>query len=161
MARNETRLGWVWLLLALTACSGDSGNGPLEVKWDRVPCERCRMVLSDRMHAAQVRIHPADGPSRVFFFDDLGCALVWLQEQPSRDDPATELWVTDWRDGQWIDAQSASYLPGQRTPMGYGLGAQATAAEGAMNLAQAREAILVREAGHHDHVVHGGADSEH
>jgi len=112
------------------------------------------MVLSDRSHAAQVRIHSMDGRSQVFFFDDLGCALVWLRDQPSRDDPATELWVADWRDGQWIDAKTASYVLGQKTPMGYGLGAQATAIAGAMNLAQAREVILAREADHHGRAGH-------
>jgi len=141
-------------VLLLTGCSGDPGSGPLEAKWDRVACERCRMVLSDRLHAAQVRIPSAGGRSQVFFFDDLGCALVWLQDQPSRDDPATEFWVTDWRDGQWIDARSASYVPGQKTPMGYGLGAQAAAIAGAMDFAQAREAILAREADHHAHAGH-------
>ena len=160
MVRNLRTPGWVWLLLALAGCSGDPGSGPLEVKWDRVPCERCRMVLSDPVHAAQVRIHSADGRSQVYFFDDLGCALVWLRDQPSRDDPATELWVTDWRDGKWIDAQSASYLPGQQTPMGYGLGAQTTAVAGAIDFTQAREAILVRDADHH-HGRSGPAAGEH
>lgn len=161
MVRNQRRLGWLWLLLVLAGCSGDPGSGPLDVKWDRVACERCRMVLSDRSHAAQVRIHLENGRSQVFFFDDLGCALVWLRDQPSRDEPAMELWVTDWRDGQWIDAQSASYVPGQKTPMGYGLGAQATPVAGAMDFAQAREAILAREADHHDHAGHVAGGSDH
>jgi len=137
--------------MALIGCSGDPGSGPLEVSWDRVLCERCRMVVNDRLHAAQVRIHSADGGSEVFFFDDLGCALLWLREQPSRDDQLTEVWVTDWRDGRWIDAESASYLPGQKTPMGYGLGAQATAVDGALDFVHAREAILTREAADHGH----------
>ena len=160
MGRNQRRLGWLWLLLVLAGCSGDPGTGPLDVKWDRVACERCRMVLSDRLHAAQVRIHAADGRSQVFFFDDLGCALVWLRDQPSRDAPATEVWVTDWRDGEWIDAHAASYVPGQKTPMGYGLGAQATSIAGAMDFTQAWEAILAREAGHQGHPghVHAGSD---
>jgi hypothetical protein len=119
------------------------------------------MLLSDRSHAAQVRIHSADGRSQVFFFDDLGCALVWLRDQPSRDDPATELWVTDWRDGQWIDAHSASYVPGQKTPMEYGIGAQETPIAGAMDFAQAREAILAREADHQGHAGHVEAGSDH
>jgi hypothetical protein len=123
------------------------------------------MVLSDRLHAAQVRIHSADGSSQVFFFDDLGCALIWLREQPSRDDPATELWVTDWRDGQWIDAESASYLPGQETPIGYGLGAQPTPVVGALDFVHAREAILAREGERHrqSHAgqVAGGSGHEH
>ena len=63
------------VLLALSACS-DNGTGPVEVKWDRDACERCRMVLSDRYHAAQIRGGPADRKARVYKFDDIGGAIV-------------------------------------------------------------------------------------
>ncbi len=52
--------------------------------------------------------------------------------------PDTEIWVADWRDGDWIDARSAHYLAGQQTPMGYGLGAQQEAAPRPMVSTQAQ-----------------------
>jgi len=110
------------------------------------------MVLSDRQHAAQVRIPASDLRSRVLFFDDLGCAVIWLQQQD--DVPGTEIWVNDWRDGNWIDARSAHYLAGQHTPMGYGLGAQSEPAPEAIGFDQAREQILAQETGHHRHATH-------
>ena len=112
------------VLTLLTGCADDPGSGPVEVKWDRDVCARCNMVLSDRKHAAQVRYTPADRRSQVWLFDDLGCAVLWLDKQPWGSDPAVEIWVNDHQHGNWIDARSARYLPGQITPMEYGLGAQ-------------------------------------
>lgn len=151
--------GWALALASvlaielLAACSGDPGSGPLDPKWDRFACERCRMVLSDRNHSAQVRIPLADGRSQVLFFDDIGCAVIWIEDKPSRDDPRTEIWVTDWRTGDWIDARLAHYLAGQLTPMEYGLGAQVEPAPEAMGFAAAREHIFEVERKYN---VHGG-----
>jgi len=111
-------MGWL-----LSGC-GDPGTGPIDVHWDRDSCERCRMILSDRNHAAQIRYDDANKRSRVRMFDDIGCAVIWLEDKPWRDSPSTEIWTTDYRNGEWIDAQSAYYIKGQLTPMEYGLGAQ-------------------------------------
>ena len=147
------RLGFRWLspslllvagLLSLAGC-GDPGTGPVDVKWDRVTCDRCRMVLSARHYAAQIRAFTAEGASSLHFFDDIGCALIWLDQQPWRDDPRTQLWVNDWRTGQWIDARRAHYLPVKETPMQYGLGAQSEPAPGAMDFVAARRHVLAVE----------------
>jgi len=128
------------LALLLTACSGDPGTGPKEVKWDRDACERCRMVLSDRNYSAQVRYWPEGKKrSKVLGFDDVGCATLWLEEQSWKDDPRVEIWVTDHRNGQWIDARTAAYVKGKITPMEYGLGAQSDPAEGALTFEQAKQ----------------------
>jgi copper chaperone NosL len=156
-------IGWLSLgllvlgLQGLSACSRDAGTGPVAVKWDRQTCERCRMVLSDRKHAAEIRAKSAQGRSKVHFFDDIGCAVMWLQDKPFRDAPGTEIWVTDWRTGKWIDARKAYYLPGQVTPMDYGLGAQSEPQHGALTFAQAEAHILEVEK-HGGHRMHmGGA----
>jgi copper chaperone NosL len=141
------------LLGVLVACSNDPGQGPLEPKWDRFACERCRMVLSDRKHSAQVRVPQAEGRSKVLFFDDIGCAVVWLDDKPYRDDPRTEIWVTDWRNGSWIDARKAWYVPGQITPMEYGLGAQPEPDPQGIDFVAARERIFEVEKKYN---VHGG-----
>jgi len=143
------------VLFMLTACSGDPGTGPVEVRWDRDTCARCNMVLSDRRHAAQVRYAPGDGaPGQVKKFDDLGCALLWLDQQPWRERPGVEIWVADHRDGRWLDARSAHYITGRLTPMQYGLGAQAEPAPGALDLAQARAHVYEVERRFN---VHGGS----
>ncbi|MCU7920952.1 MAG: nitrous oxide reductase accessory protein NosL [Candidatus Thiodiazotropha sp. (ex Epidulcina cf. delphinae)] len=130
-------------LLLLAACSGDSGSGPKPVKWDRDACERCRMVVSDRFHAAQVRYFPAEKKrSVVAFFDDIGCATLWLADKPWKDDSKTEIWVTDHRTGEWIDAPSATYVKGNLTPMEYGLGAQSETTPGGLTFDQAKRHVI-------------------
>lgn len=125
-------------VMLLAACSGDPGTGAKEVKWGRDACERCRMVLSDRVHSAQLRFYPEGKKrSRVLMFDDIGCAALWLEDKPFKDDPRTEVWVTDHRNGQWIDARKATYIKGQLTPMEYGLGAQPEMVEGGLSYQQA------------------------
>lgn len=146
---------WPLLLLLLSACSGAPDSGPVTVKWDRDTCARCSMVLSDRFHSAQVRATTEPGKrSKVFMFDDIGCALIWLEDKPWRDDPQTEIWVTDQRSGAWIDARSAHYIPGKVTPMEYGLGAQSEALPEALDFAQARQRIFELEARFNSHGVH-------
>lgn len=155
--------GQLWLFLTaiavkLLGCTGDPGTGPVDVKWDRTTCERCRMVLSDRQHSAQVRVPPQNGRTPVLAFDDFGCAIVWLEDKPWRDDPRTEIWVNDWRTGAWIDARKATYIPGQRTPMEYGLGAQRESHPDGLNFPQARERVLEMEKRfnlHEDHLQVG------
>lgn len=146
------RIGPLLFMLLLTACDAPD-TGPVDVRFDRVTCERCRMVLSDRKHSAQVRIRQSDGRSKVLPFDDLGCALVWLEDKPEKDDPATEIWVNDWRTGDWIDARTAHYVPNQITPMEFGLGAQPDPAPGTLNFEQAHAHVLEVERTYN---VHGG-----
>ena len=148
------RLPAIAMTLTLVACSGDPGTGPVEVKWDRDACVRCNMVLSDRRHSAQVRFTPADGkPSQVRKFDDFGCAVLWLDQQPWRDAPGVELWVNAHDDGAWIDARSAHFRPGMLTPMQYGLGAQRQAGAGTLDFTQARAHVYEIEKTFN---VHGG-----
>lgn len=149
--------GWpiaICAALLLAACSGDPGSGPVEVKWDRDACARCNMVLSDRQHSAQVRYTPAEGSrSQVHKFDDLGCAVLWLDQQPWHAAPGVEIWVTAHDSGQWIDARSAHYAPGKQTSMQYGLGAQTEPGTGTLDFAQARDHIYRVEQTFN---IHGG-----
>lgn len=146
-------------LVLLSAC-GEPSSGPVELRYDRVTCERCRMVLSDRRHSAQVRLAEteAEGRSTVYAFDDLGCAVIWLDEEPERAARASEIWVNDWRTGDWIDARSAFYVPEQVTPMGYGLGAQPHEAPGTLSFAEAKVHIADVERRLN---VHGGGGHQH
>ncbi|MCF6280813.1 MAG: nitrous oxide reductase accessory protein NosL [Candidatus Polarisedimenticolaceae bacterium] len=98
--------------------------------------------MSDKFHAAQVRYKPANAPSEVHMFDDIGCAVIWLEGQAWKDALSTEIWVNDYKTGSWIDARKASYVLGQQTPMQYGLGAHLEAVEGSINFQAAREQIF-------------------
>lgn len=133
---------WPWVLILLTACSADPGTGTISVEWDHEGCKRCNMILSDQYHAAQVRHKPTNATSELHKFDDIGCAVIWLEKQSWKDDPNTEIWVNDYKTGSWIDARKASYLPGQQTPMQYGLGAQLEQTPEAMSFQEAHNHIL-------------------
>ena len=127
------------MLLLLTACSNDPGTGPAEIKWDRDICDRCRMVVSDPHFAAQIRHFPEGKRSRVETFDDIGCAMLWLDQQAWKDEPTIEIWVADFRTGDWIDAHTATYVTQNTTPMEYGLGAQP--GPGGMSFEQAKSHV--------------------
>ncbi len=139
-------IGLVMLaLVVLAGCSGAPETGPGEVHWDRDTCARCVMAVSDHHYAAQVRGGPEDQKTKLYFFDDLGCAVFWLDKQDWKGDARTELWVTDWRNGEWIDAFAARYVDGKTTPMDFGLGAQVDAEDGAMDFDQAVDFIYARK----------------
>lgn len=145
------RLIFNLLLLTMLAagCSRQADTGPVEVRWDKETCSRCAMAVSDRNYSAQVRGGPADKNTKIYKFDDIGCAVIWLDKQAWKADPRTEIWVTDYRNGKWIDARKANFVTGKVTPMGYGLGAQADLAEGALDFTAAREHIYTIENSEH------------
>lgn len=126
----------------LAACSGDPGSGPLEVEWEHDTCQRCNMVLEDGFHSAQVRHSPSGKPTKVYMFDDIGCAIIWLEDKPWKGDAATEIWVNDHQTGAWIDARKAHYVGGQKTPMLYGLGAQLEHSSGSVSFDRARQHVF-------------------
>lgn len=129
----------------LAGCSGAPETGPGKVRWDKVSCARCIMAVSDHNYSAQVRGGPAGKRTKLYFFDDIGCAVLWLDQQDWKDDPRTEMWVTDHQNGTWIDAFESYFAKGKITPMDYGLGAQPDSTEGALDYAGAVREIYDRE----------------
>ena len=142
------------VLLFLAACSGKPDTGPEKVRWDGDTCVRCAMAVSDRHYAAQIRGGVPVQKTKVYKFDDIGCAVIWLDEQPWKDNPAVEIWVTDFRSGDWIDARKAWYMPDKITPMAYGLGAQPEQQQGALDFTQAKAHVYKVEEKYN---IHGGA----
>lgn len=117
--------------LLLSACADESGSWPegmAPIKWDRDTCARCAMVISDRRFAAEVR---GTGANQVAKFDDIGCAVTWCAEKTKQHvwltEPATRLWVAEFagQGKRWLDAKTAHFAPGPRSPMGYDLAAHA------------------------------------
>lgn len=126
----------------LTSCSQPPDTGAVEVRWDRDICDRCRMVLSDHYFAAQVRYFPEGKRSRVIKFDDIGCAVIWLEDKQWKNDSKTEIWVADYQSSEWIDARNANYVKRKTSPMEYALGATNQAVEEGLDYEQARQHIF-------------------
>ncbi len=133
--------GIMFLALVLLACSGEPETGPEKVNWSRDTCERCRMMVSEPDFAAQVRYFAENNKSKVATFDDIGCAVIWLEEGSWSSDERTEIWVVDHRNKEWINARTATFIPDRNTPMNYGLGAQSDPVAGGLNFAQALEHV--------------------
>jgi nitrous oxide reductase accessory protein NosL len=124
---NAVALGFLFSLII--ACKGGNEEQlPVDFVWDRVACEECKMALSDRHYTAQV----IDPTGRAYFFDDIGCAILWLRRQPWKDKART--WVNDVKTTEWIEAKKANWIYGDpQTPMGYGVAATLSPVENALD----------------------------
>jgi len=100
-------------------CEKQDPTAVHKLHWDRDMCERCKMVVSERHHAVQV----IDPKGHAHMFDDIGCTVLWLDEEKIPWAERAKIWITDADSGKWIDARTAFYDAYNITPMAYGLGA--------------------------------------
>jgi len=126
-------------LLLLIGCNSEPQTGPAKLTFDRDACERCRMLISDRFHAAQVR---GGEKNKAFKFDDIGGAVIWLEDQTWKEEPKTEIWVTHHETGEWINAKEAWYVQEKHTPMNYGFSAEAVKRATAVDYATMAMAVI-------------------
>jgi NosL len=124
-------------LLALWGCG--SKTGPVAIRWGKENCDYCGMIIDNPRFAGQVRA-PAGTVSK---FDDIGCAMTFLNKQDWAASPA-EFWVGDSDHGTWLDGRSVWYVAGRASPMDYNFGAVASARDGAVDFAGFRAAIVAR-----------------
>jgi len=124
MQRLITRILMVGAVLSLAACWGEEKSGPVDIHWDRDVCELCRMFISDPRFAAEVR---GGENNKIYKFDDIGCAINWLNDQHWAGDQTAEIWAaeaTSTREKMvWLNAREARYVKGELTPMNYGYSA--------------------------------------
>jgi len=111
-------------LLAFEGCEKKPLGAVAKMHWDRDMCERCKMAISERKFAVQV-IDPHSG--KVYKFDDIGCAVLWMDEMGFPWKNQAIIWITDAKTGAWIDAREARYTEGAITPMAYGFSAYSEA----------------------------------
>ncbi len=138
----------LFCLVLISACSPEEKTGAVDVRWDKEVCQRCSMGIGDDRFAAQVR----GGPEMaVVKFDEIGCAVIWLEQQAWKDDPGTEIWVSDYNDKRWLDARKARYLRVLHSPMGYGLGAVAATEQETLDFSAAKKHIHAVENREHQH----------
>jgi len=131
-------------MLILTSCTIKDETGPGEVRWDRVICERCLMACSDHFYTGQIRGGEEGKRTKLYYFDDIGCAVLWLENQTWKDNSRTEMWIPEYKSGEWIDAFDASYVKGQITPMDFGLGAVTASSDETISYNEAIDFIHAR-----------------
>ena len=127
MRRRAVLLGIAGLVVL--ACA--KVDEPVDPVWGKEPCAHCRMLVSDKRYAAQVA---ADGERK--YFDDIGCMVSWLA-----DKKAQRMWVRDASSNRWVDAKSARYVEGAKTPMDFGFEARA---EGGVGWDEMRDKVNAR-----------------
>lgn len=98
----------------------ETGIRPQEAKWDQDTCARCKMVLKDRLNSAQI-INPETGEARMF--DDLGCAVAWLDENSPAWRSKAVVYVNDATDGAWLKMDEAVLASPYPTPMKFDIAA--------------------------------------
>ncbi|NPA74369.1 MAG: hypothetical protein GXO12_06610 [Epsilonproteobacteria bacterium] len=107
-------------LTAFSGCDKKDPTKPAKMHWDRDMCERCKMAISERKYAVQI-VNPANG--KHYEFDDIGCAVLWMDEEHIPWKDKAVIWITDAKTGKWIDAKKAMYTDDSITPMAYGIAA--------------------------------------
>ena len=105
---------------AFTGCEKKPVGAVEQMHWDRDMCERCKMAISERKFAVQI-IDPQSGKS--YKFDDIGCAVLWMDEEKILWREKAIIWITDAKNGRWIDARKAKYTEDAITPMAFGFAA--------------------------------------
>jgi hypothetical protein len=127
-----------FLFILIFACKGGNEEQlPVDFVWDREACEECKMALSDPHYSAQV----IDPNGRPYYFDDIGCAILWLGRQPWQDKART--WVNDVKTTEWIEAQKANWISGDpQTPMGYGFAATLSPVENKLNFEMVKKSMV-------------------
>ena len=134
---NITAAFCVFILLIIACKGGNEEQLPVDFVWDREACEECKMALSDPHYSAQV----IDPNGQAYFFDDIGCAILWLQRQPWKDKSRT--WVNDVKTKEWIDAEKANWISGDpQTPMGYGFAATLSPVETALDYEMVKKRMV-------------------
>jgi len=110
----------LYLTLFTTGCETKNTSQVHKIHYDRDMCARCAMVVSDRKNSVEV-INPENG--KYYLFDDIGCTVLWFDDEHISWQDKAIIWVTDAKSGEWIDARKAYYDTENITPMAYGFSA--------------------------------------
>jgi len=106
------RLAVALLFACLFALGCEDASKPVDPVWGKQACGHCAMLVSDPRYAAQLS---TKDQSRVFF-DDVGCMAGYVK---ARHPNVQAMWVRD-EGGHWLDARTAHFDKGEKTPMDYG-----------------------------------------
>ncbi len=101
----------------LTVLKGNTSREAVEIVLDHYQDTQCGMLLDRLKDSAQAVA--VDG--KTWFFDDVGCLALWLENNKHRDEMV--LWVYTRDTKEWVDGRLAWYSRTDRTAMNYGFAA--------------------------------------
>jgi len=120
----------------VTIVKGNIEMKPLDIKLNATNDTHCKMIIKSLDNSAEV-VSP-DG--RTWFFDDVGCMVLWLEGKSFKDD--AKLWVHTVDSKKWIDAKKAFYGVTDHTAMHYGFGARESSSEKSIDFDEMRLRML-------------------
>ncbi|WP_263831678.1 nitrous oxide reductase accessory protein NosL [Sulfurospirillum oryzae] len=132
--------GFFWTLHVKQQLPTDISNSDkkaLEFKDNTIQCPQCHMYLASAKYTAQIITQD----SKTHFFDDVGCAILWLKEQKTEPQSIT-FWIFSNDTHHYIDAFKAFYSINDITPMHYGFGAYEQEKEGFIDFTEMRLRML-------------------
>jgi len=90
---------------------------PINIIPNKMLDPQCKMYIKHQKDSAQVIMQD----HRTYFFDDIGCMVLWLKNQKTKMRYYPYVFTED--TNRWIKADNACYKIGLHTPMHYGFGA--------------------------------------
>ncbi len=81
-------------------------------------CSTCKMEIEQLPYAVEI----VNTQGKTWFFDDMGCAIKWLEHQGFKD--SVVIWTQTEDTREWVDATKACYRRDAPTPMKFGFAAQ-------------------------------------
>lgn len=121
----------------------------LEFQDNTLQCPHCHMYVVGKKDTAQIitKAH------KTHFFDDVGCAILWLKEQKI-EPRSVVFWVFSADSNQYIDAYNAFYSTHEKTTMAYGFRAYASSREGMIGFDEMRLRMMRGETMHDPKIRH-------
>lgn len=129
--RWQPRAWWASvLLLALGSACGPARDplAPPDIRYGEDLCAECGMIISEPRFAAGLVAEVA-GQTEALAFDDIGDMLMYSAAHPALT--IRRRYVHDYTSGDWLAAETATYVQSEAllTPMGHGLAAFADRAQ--------------------------------
>ncbi len=115
---------------------GNIEKKAIDITKKEYQCSTCKMEIEHLQFAAEV----VNTKGKTWFFDEIGCVVEWLENQPFKQ--SATLWSKTEDTNRWVDAREAWYSRDSITPMGYGFGAQEHFKEGYINYETMRLKML-------------------
>lgn len=105
--------------LLIISCGNDSTEGPDKIYFGEDTCERCKMIISEKLFASQYKTSEGDTKK----YDDLGCMIEDIMSSEDKVIGKFSIFVVDYNTGKWVDAEKAYFVLSEsvKTPMGHGI----------------------------------------
>jgi copper chaperone NosL len=132
----------LFFLFLILCCKNDSEIKPTDVFYGQDVCEKCKMIISEKVFSAQY-ILPRGQAKK---FDDIGCMIHYLLEEETNKDKVLAIFVREYNSKEWIDGEKAYYVWSKKikTPMGHGLVALKEK-EAAEEISETKEGLVFKD----------------